>query len=310
MAKWYGSKLCRGPCGRLFALRSPRGLLCDSCAQLAESAATAGPAMTSPVVTMPASARPEPAQAPPKAPRPRPAPPARSARRDWQPSADTGTLPMLRALAAAPDGLTTPRLAELAGSGSSWTNALGTVRQLMLKQEARGRVEQAGTAPGDRTRPVTLWRITSEGRRYVREAGAAPAAEAAPPQPDAPAPVPVLAGHAEIRLTGDDLARLDSGQIKAVFAGVGSVLAARQEAARARRAPNRTPGMREAGEYWIICCARCRHPGGVHIVGRGCRFCAECPEYIDGDYGRWSDAWKPSAERTGLRVPCGVGWPE
>jgi hypothetical protein len=78
---------------------------------------------------------------------------------------------MLHALAAAPKGLTTPELAELGAAGaSSWVNALGTTRQLMLKQQRQGRVEQAGTVEGDRTRSSVLWRITEEGRRYVREA--------------------------------------------------------------------------------------------------------------------------------------------
>jgi hypothetical protein len=81
------------------------------------------------------------------------------------------TLPMLRALAGAPAGLTTPQLAEFASSASSWVNALGTTRQLMLKQERLGRVRQAGTVDGDRTRGSALWRITEEGVRYARERG-------------------------------------------------------------------------------------------------------------------------------------------
>jgi hypothetical protein len=77
---------------------------------------------------------------------------------------------MLRALADAPGGLTTPRLAEFASSAASWVNALGTTRQLMLKQERLGRVRQAGTVAGDRTRGSALWRITAEGEQYVRDA--------------------------------------------------------------------------------------------------------------------------------------------
>ena len=77
---------------------------------------------------------------------------------------------MLRALAAAPEGLTTPELAELgAGAASSWVNALSTTRVLMLKQQKQGRVRQAGTVPGVRTRGSILWQITEEGRHYVQE---------------------------------------------------------------------------------------------------------------------------------------------
>ena len=76
---------------------------------------------------------------------------------------------MLRALAEHPAGMTTPQLAELASSAMSWINALGSVRVLMLKQQRQGRVAQAGTMPGDRTRTVLLWRLTEAGRQYVRE---------------------------------------------------------------------------------------------------------------------------------------------
>jgi len=81
---------------------------------------------------------------------------------------------MLRALANAPGGLTTPQLTEIAGITSSWVNALGTTRQLMLKQQKQGRVKQAGFTDGDRTRPVALWRITDKGRQYIRGAAEAP----------------------------------------------------------------------------------------------------------------------------------------
>ena len=78
---------------------------------------------------------------------------------------------MLRALADAPRGLTTPQLAEHASSATSWVNALGSTRVLMIKQERLGRVRQAGTVEGDRTRPSVLWRITAEGERYVKDSG-------------------------------------------------------------------------------------------------------------------------------------------
>ena len=80
---------------------------------------------------------------------------------------------MLRALAGAPRGLTTPQLAVHASAGTSWVNALGSARQLMLKQERLGRVRLDGTVPGERTRTVNLWRITAEGEQYVRDAAVA-----------------------------------------------------------------------------------------------------------------------------------------
>jgi len=90
---------------------------------------------------------------------------------------------MLRALSDAPAGLTTPQLAELAGGASSWVNALGTTRVLMLKQQARGRVEQAGTVAGNLTRESVLWRITDEGRRYVQAAAGGNGSVTTQPRP-------------------------------------------------------------------------------------------------------------------------------
>jgi hypothetical protein len=60
--------------------------------------------------------------------------------------------------------------------------------------------------------------------------------------------------------------------------------------------PRATKAMRAAGEYWIVICANCRHPGGVHVIDQWeprithCRCCPGCPGYVDGDYGRWSNA--------------------
>jgi hypothetical protein len=155
--KFYGSRFCQR-CGKLFQLSAPDGLLCPSCEQ-------------SPAATAPAPA--------PVAVQPRrgtrkrePRPKRTAAGRNSGPVAGQRTLPMLRALAEHPAGLTTPQLAELASSATSWVNALGSARQLMLKQQRQGRVVQAGTAAGDRTRESALWRITDEGRRHV--AGRAP----------------------------------------------------------------------------------------------------------------------------------------
>lgn len=58
-----------------------------------------------------------------------------------------------------------------------------------------------------------------------------------------------------------------------------------------------TRAMKAAGEYWVIVCANCHHPGGLHIIDQWeprithCRCCAYCPAYADGDYGVWSDKW-------------------
>jgi hypothetical protein len=169
--KHYGSRLCRG-CGRLFTLTGPGdGPYCASCKEPAEPAGTRITAPEPAALT--AAVKPETVASapPPKPPRVRaPRPKNTATGRNSGAAAGQRTLPMLRALAGAPAGLTTPQLAELANSGSSWVNALGTVRQLMLKQEKRGRVKQAGSVPGDRTREVVLWKITEEGLRYVRGA--------------------------------------------------------------------------------------------------------------------------------------------
>src|SRR5690348_1510338 len=34
--------------------------------------------------------------------------------------------------------------------------------------------------------------------------------------------------------------------------------------ARARRGRHRTRAMQAAGEYWVVMCAACQHPGGLH----------------------------------------------
>ena len=63
----------------------------------------------------------------------------------------------------------------------------------------------------------------------------------------------------------------------------------------AERAPHRTKAMQAAGEFWVVMCADCHHPGGLHAIDQWeprvthCRCCADCPLYVDGDYGVWSD---------------------
>jgi hypothetical protein len=63
-----------------------------------------------------------------------------------------------------------------------------------------------------------------------------------------------------------------------------------------KRVPNRTKAMQAADEFWVVQCANCHHPGGLHIIVEWepritrCRCCPDCPSYVDGDYGVWSDA--------------------
>lgn len=170
--KSYGSRFCR-QCGRLFQLAEPDSQTCGACGQPPVQAQCA-PAQVTPAAA--SSAPPAPGKphrdARKRAPRPRRA----GAGRNSGPESGQRTLPMLRALTNAPGGLTTPQLAVHASAGTSWVNALGSARQLMLKQERLGRVRLAGTVPGERTRTVNLWRITAEGEQYVRDA-ACPAPE-------------------------------------------------------------------------------------------------------------------------------------
>jgi hypothetical protein len=43
--------------------------------------------------------------------------------------------------------------------------------------------------------------------------------------------------------------------------------------------------------YAVSLCADCRHPGGQHISGKGCRLCGNCPGWDDERAvpGRWAD---------------------
>lgn len=53
-------------------------------------------------------------------------------------------------------------------------------------------------------------------------------------------------------------------------------------------------------QYRVQLCATCDHPGGQHIIGKGCRLC-DCAEWVEGVGGWWSDRltlnWE--AARTG-----------
>lgn len=155
--KFYGSRFCQR-CGRLFQLSEPDSQICPSCEQSPPSARAAEAAPAAVAVKPRRDTR-----------KRKPRPKRTAAGRNSGPVAGQRTLPMLRALAGHPAGLTTPQLAELASSATSWINALGSTRQLMLKQQRRGRVVQAGTVAGDRTRDSVLWRITDEGKRHLAE---------------------------------------------------------------------------------------------------------------------------------------------
>jgi len=54
--------------------------------------------------------------------------------------------------------------------------------------------------------------------------------------------------------------------------------------------------MKQRGEYWVVMCRTCHHPGGLHRIDQWeprvthCLCCAGCPSYDNGEYGIWSDA--------------------
>jgi hypothetical protein len=66
----------------------------------------------------------------------------------------------------------------------------------------------------------------------------------------------------------------------------------------------RTHGARETGAvtrrplspppdrpYQVDLCGTCRHPGGQHVIGEGCRLCRDCPGWDEAarKRGTWSD---------------------
>ncbi len=44
----------------------------------------------------------------------------------------------------------------------------------------------------------------------------------------------------------------------------------------------------ESKRYRVQLCATCDHPGGQHIIDRGCRLC-DCVGWVKGLPGWWSD---------------------
>lgn len=87
---------------------------------------------------------------------------------------------IMRALAAAPSGLSTPALvAELAEGVEPHQKALSWYGQILRKRANLGHVEKAGTAPGSWQRsPAIIWRITDEGRGVLAHIDDEPARRA------------------------------------------------------------------------------------------------------------------------------------
>ena len=52
-------------------------------------------------------------------------------------------------------------------------------------------------------------------------------------------------------------------------------------------------------QYRVQLCAACDHPGGQHIIDRGCRLC-DCDGWVEGVNGWWSDRMTSDAERRWL----------
>ena len=55
----------------------------------------------------------------------------------------------------------------------------------------------------------------------------------------------------------------------------------------ARRAGNARPHE----NYPVTLCGTCAHPGGQHVVDKGCRLCRGCPGWDEGNTvaGHWND---------------------
>lgn len=79
------------------------------------------------------------------------------------------TIPMLRALADAPGGLSATELVSVAAADiQPRKRAVKRCRTLLEEQAGRGRVRRAGSVPAARSKvPMIVWQITDEGRRYL-----------------------------------------------------------------------------------------------------------------------------------------------
>jgi hypothetical protein len=88
---------------------------------------------------------------------------------------------IMRALAEAPDGLSTPALvAELAEGMKSHQRALSQYGQILRSHARQGHVEKAGKMSGRgwQRPPVIVWRITGEGRKLLAHIDDEPARKA------------------------------------------------------------------------------------------------------------------------------------
>jgi hypothetical protein len=87
------------------------------------------------------------------------------AARAGKPDGSRRVIPVLRALAASPAGLSTADLArQCAPDVKPWNYALTTIGALLRPQKAAGRVKACGTVPGG---SALLWQITGEGRSFL-----------------------------------------------------------------------------------------------------------------------------------------------
>lgn len=76
---------------------------------------------------------------------------------------------------------------------------------------------------------------------------------------------------------------------------------------RAAPPPAPEPDDLDAG-YTVSLCGNCRHPGGQHRIGRGCRLCAGCPGWDDsGGTGRWTHRMTMDAEAEAPALPSPEG---
>jgi hypothetical protein len=88
---------------------------------------------------------------------------------------------IMRALAGAPDGLSTPAIvAELAEGIPSNQRALSWYGQILRSRAKQGHVENAGKISGRgwQRPPVIIWRITGEGRKLLARIDDEPARKA------------------------------------------------------------------------------------------------------------------------------------
>jgi hypothetical protein len=54
----------------------------------------------------------------------------------------------------------------------------------------------------------------------------------------------------------------------------------------------RPPAQRDPDEWYpVMLCIGCKHPGGQHVLGGGCKLCPNCPGWGEqqGAHGYWND---------------------